>query len=124
MKTIVEVLQDLLKRNEEKQLENGTNSDSPLWAVITALRGPDGDDITSSLKDVTTARIRGILDLEDKSVIVSVYPLTEVQIERRDQLLEECSSHFAQHFQEAIHALELLGYEVPEKEKLPSRFFS
>jgi hypothetical protein len=126
-KTIVKVLKELLSKTKEKKKETkdktleDTNNNSALWAIITALRGPDtkDDDI---LKDLTTARIRGILGLENNSVVVHYEPLTDAEIVKRTALLNQrltplwCGDHFAEHFRNAVMGLKTLGYDVPDKE--------
>ena len=126
-KAITKILRELLSKTREKKKETrdknleDTNNDSALWAIVTALRGPDTID-DSRLKSLTTGRIRGILGLECNSVAVTYEPLTDEEIIQRNNLLDErktkgwIEDHFAEHFKNAMRGLKTLGYDVPEKE--------
>ena len=124
-KTIEQVLRELLKKNREAKKESKdkkfdkTDNDSALWAIITALRGPDDENYI--LKSYTTGRVRGILKLENNSVDVRYTPLNELELDARNELLEQRNSktlgdHFTAHFQNALKGLKTLGYDVPEEE--------
>lgn len=129
MKTIVKVLRELLSKTKEKKKKNKaedlekTTNQSSLWAIITALRGPDNDN-DEELKELTTARVRGILGLERDSVNVCYEPLTDEEITQRNNLLDKrrnnpvFGDHFTEHFKNAMNGLKTLGYDVPEKELL------
>jgi len=98
----------------------GRQPDKFIWQVLSALRGPDDGD--SNLKNLTTARVRSIFGLEacansPTGAIVNDIPLPHRQIVRRNELLKKSGWHFKSHFEQAMSALQRLGYDVPEAER-------
>lgn len=87
-----------------------------LWAVLTALRGPDNNNC--NLKNLTTASIRGILGLQDNrggGFVVTDKP--PIEKDTPDYLIYDklvanhgkVDYHFACHYANAITALKQLG---------------
>lgn len=127
----LEWLRELMKRAGENLVTNEITDDYTIWNILTALRGPDNvipNDIANEnlrLKELTTARIRGILGITKEDVCIRDQPLTDAEIKERDNLLEKSmhqnlryqDTHFFLHFSLAISALERLGYDIPDAEK-------
>ncbi len=83
----------------------GYETSRDLWAILTALRGPDSNQ--NELKDITTARIRFAIGLDDSGqgfIVHAGRPLKKYETGLQD------SSHFFTHSDLAIGALERLGY--------------
>lgn len=110
-----------------RRLATKVSDDDPFWSVVSALRGPDvpnnavhnpkSAEKWDKLKDLTTARLRGILGMSDCNLDIRTKPLSEVEIHLRNKLLDWAGSgHFKTHFVNAIYVLRRSGYEVPEKE--------
>lgn len=125
-------LKELMERAKKKEIENKMTGDYTIWNILTALRGPDiifSYDVTNEhqkLKELTTARIRGILGIPEENFYIRRLPLTAIEIAERDCLLEKSvnqtstkfqNTHFFLHFTMAILALSTLGYDVPNAEK-------
>lgn len=126
-------LEELIKKAKEHDLSSELSGDYALWNILSALRGPDGffpNDVQNEslkLKTLTTARIRGILEIKDPGLYVRLRPLSPAEIEARDDLLTRHvyqqmnttsqNTHFFQRFLRAMLALKQLGYDVPIAEK-------
>lgn len=90
-----------------------------LWDIIIALRGPDD---CPRLKPFTAARIRGILGMDEGlGPQVRSLPLRDNEIVRRDIMLFSHSEHYKEHFERAMRALYLIGYNVPFFERYLGR---
>lgn len=81
--------------------------DRTLWAILTALRGPDDSKVPDTmLKWYTTARLRAIVCPNEMNFCdINHSPLNTIQLEERADLLTMCSRHFAQHWYEAVAAI-------------------
>lgn len=80
-----------------------------LWWILTALRGPDTYDDT--LKELTTARIRGAIGLKLNSDMLFMSSKSTPEV-----LEEDTQSHFLYHYNEAVEALHVL---FPERFPTP-----
>lgn len=84
-----------------KVLNKGDETACLVWDVVTALRGPD--DSSDTLKQLTTARIRGAIDIKSNFVdAIDLTPSWAVAIEMHP--------HFGRHYYSALEALTKLGY--------------
>ena len=123
-------LNELMRVAREGEISNKITGDYSLWNILTALRGPDfgTNSENQRLKELTTARIRGILGIVEDRFYVKSDSLTPDEIEERDDLLERSvrsplfdgpyqNTHFFSHFVLAMLALKNLGYDVPDEEK-------
>ena len=84
-----------------------------LWAVITALRGPDSRN--RKLKYATTAVIRQAAFPKKPSALLSVYSADSKKLaKRRIEMFanREDANHFHEHVQDAFNALGLNLDEV------------
>jgi hypothetical protein len=126
--TVIEAIKRLIENVRRHSGLSGISRDADciFQDIITAMRGPDSVSHNllnasemDELKDLTTARIRGIVGIEQgHGLIVNSLPLSEIQIERRNLLLESFGSyHFAAHIKAAYSALGILGYDFPKTEK-------
>jgi hypothetical protein len=89
-----------------------------LWDVLTALRGPD--DNNTSLKSITTARIRGVLGLRPNgaagAVVDDGVPIHndasgyDMFYKLKETVDNTVSYHFAKHYAYAVATLRALGY--------------
>lgn len=84
-----------------------------LWAVLTALRGPDSDNTV--LKEVTTGRIRGAIGmnyhLTNTGAIVSENTLLpELDADDTKAFSKEPTAHFQFHYGLAAKALRYFGF--------------
>lgn len=85
-----------------------------LWAVLSALRGPDNGDW--KLKVATTAVIRHKLGLEKSNGQFVVMEDTELAVDYRKNLGDD-NSHFVSHAQRAFKALGLKWDALNTKEQ-------
>jgi len=110
---LIEVIQEFAKKCTDKE---GLNSS--LWAVLTALRGPDSTSDGTFLKTWTTCRLRHIFGCRDLNcpAFVNPEPPTSEQKKIRDELLEKADRHFKTHFLMALNILRDYGYDVSEEE--------
>lgn len=94
-----------------------------VWAILSALRGPDsGND---ELKYLTTARIRAVLGLQVCGLMVNYHPLNDEQKVERDRLLSRASPHFTRHYQEAVVEIrKAKGYDLFEERAAPKVDFT
>lgn len=121
-------LNELMRVAREEEIPNQITGDYSLWNILTSLRGPDMgvDRENQRLKELTTARIRGILGITDDRFYVRHRILSSDEILERDELLEKAvrqhpnssyqNTHFFFHFVLAMLALKRLGYGVPDDE--------
>ncbi len=107
-------IQDLVDRC------TGDEADKQLWAVLTALRGPDIGFVTvdDSIKNVTTAAIRGLVCPDAAHPVGAV--VTEVVPVEPKNTVYICNDefwHFRLHYRLARNALFELGYleDAPNK---------
>lgn len=88
-----------------------------VWAIVSALRGPDCDckgnpsDDCFKVKSSTTARIRAVIGLTTQQFIeINHHKLQPDQIEQRDRrLYHQMPMHFVTHIREAVAALMIIG---------------
>lgn len=87
-----------------------------VWAIVSALRGPDCDckgnssDDCFTVKSYTTARIRAAIGLTTDFIEINHQKLDLDQIERRDRrLYHQMPMHFVTHIREAVAALTIIG---------------
>jgi hypothetical protein len=82
-----------------------------LWAILTALRGPDTTP-SYGIKSKTTTNVRGALGLKENTCVPAV--ITHNPIIMSDELQTEATRiaghHFAQHYLNAAYALRVLGF--------------
>lgn len=82
-------------------------TEEQIWHILTALRSCDDPKCDERLKWRTTARIRGVLNLEGP-FDVNPYALSPYDKDKRDELLTEAPSHFFYHYHDAVNAIEKL----------------
>lgn len=87
------------------ELNRGDEASHALWAILSALRGPDVLG-ASSIKSRTTARIRSAIGLKWQSYAFTSDGPVDVAGIKEDTV----GHHFAQHIGDAKNALEALGY--------------
>ena len=98
-----------------------------IWDIISALRGPDYEfkDIEDNrrLKELTTARIRGVLQLEGAiGIAVETRPLSPEDRIERDMLLQSTNNHFRSHYRYAVEAIKVLyNYDLNSEEEIPCK---
>jgi len=83
-----------------------------LWIVLSALRGPDDDNVI--LKELTTERIRGAAfprATKDQSSLVGAL-VTQGVVNTAGRELQAGSSHFRLHVVLAVEELRLMGRTV------------
>jgi len=102
---VEEVITSLLEVASQK-IPNPKERDGIIWGIITALRGPDTDN--KRLKELTTARIRSIINIEHHGLVCRKEPLTVAEQRERDRLLDSASVHFKFHYNDACTAICLL----------------
>ena len=83
-------------------VNSGGAESGDLWHILTALRGPDSDEL--ELKMRTTARIRGAIGLTSETFVVSAKPPEGLSPDTFT------FGHFHHHHNSAIEALQRLGY--------------
>lgn len=106
-------IKELLKRSTEFAKGQG-HQDQLVWDVLSALRGPDNDG-PSTLKFLTTARIRSFVKLDSQAAGSTINPigLTPQKRVERDILLSDGSRHFQFHIFSAWRAInKLYGYDL------------
>jgi hypothetical protein len=119
----------------EKRCPNGTQKSKVIrsnlsndagefvWDILSALRGPDTNiESSDRLKELTTGRIRSFVIgyVPGRGISIRTESLSAEEITERNSLLEESKkqfgSHFANHFEWALKALQNLGFKVPTEE--------
>lgn len=98
-----------------------------LWALMSAMRGPDNDGGNSGLKWRTTARIRGAVGLDminsAGGFVVNGTSLSPQDLAERDKMLALASAdrnavvgagaHFGEHYRRAVDAIRFFfGYDL------------
>ena len=94
--------------------------DTDIYQIVSALRGPDGEDADGILKDLTTARIRATIGFNDKDcgMIVTDKPLSDERKEERDRVLSHTSWHFRCHYNNAVEGItRILKYDLWREKK-------
>lgn len=84
------------------------SASADLWAILTALRGPDNED--DQLKKRTTTNIRGAIGLDGspgrfRSAVVTHGPVKYQNPSMTENKVAGCA-HFAAHINSALWALE------------------
>lgn len=113
---IVEVLNEDNHIGEDAGSEN-TSGGRALWDILTALRGPDGDD--TRLKDETTAKVRAAIGMKAGNAGAAIvsdkkpFPSTDsydTSIHLKFLGSARNPNHFTRHYGLAVRALTLLGF--------------
>lgn len=120
MKTAKQMLEEIVEfLNTPGEGERAGHESTKLWAVLSALRGPDNDTYVESdnylghVKVKSTASLRGAIGLIDNiSFITNNRPLVPIPI---DDFRENGGYHFASHFNLALKNLEEMGFKVEKK---------
>lgn len=109
-------------RDAVKIFNSGAESEARnLWAVLSALRGPDSANYT--LKQETTSKIRSVIGIlndnnvsidsmrsKPESLVSFVSQLKPIDNYLSEKDIEEVQTHFASHYRYAVEALEKLGF--------------
>ena len=111
-----------------KDLVKGLNQDGPnaaaLWAILSALRGPD--ESTNHTKAVTTERIRGAIGIDPRVGLgqlgpaVTSEPLDQEALKwKNEQVDENRFYHFFSHYKGAVAGIKyFLNYDLKTETKL------
>lgn len=124
MKTAKEMLQEIvdflnmpggLDRDGEPELNKEAIN---LWAVLSALRGPDNDvqsepdNYLGRVKIKSTARLRHAIGLKHNMYFVTNHkPLVFIED------YKDGGYHFASHYNLALQRLQTMGFEVEKREE-------
>lgn len=118
-KTAEKTAQSILKDIVDFINTADTYDASNLWFVLSALRGPDdsGNVQGDKLKDFTTARIRSAIGLKPHySDYFKPFTVNEdgKGVMRHGTMIydHKVSFHFANHVEQAVSALQNLGYNI------------
>jgi hypothetical protein len=91
---------------------------TPLYWIATILRGPDEVSYSdSTLKGLTTARIRGFLygklGITGMPGSTNPIPLTAAQMQTRDMFLATCLKRYVKHYNNAVSVIkDAFGYDL------------
>jgi hypothetical protein len=83
----------------------------PVLEIMLCLRSCDEGELPSPLKEFTVERLRAVTGLEHGNIRVG--PLTQVEMDQRDELLTRVGFHFYQHWKWAVEGTkEVFQYDL------------
>lgn len=92
--------------------------DITLWNLVSMLRGPD-ENLVTQVKWLTVSRLRSVVGVRNRYLDVNHEPLSDSQRYLRDKILKEASTHFNQHWDNAINSVrKMYNYDLTEDKEM------